>query len=1011
MNTKIRSVLLAAASVAVVAALAPADDLEPIAGAPDERPAVSPAMLAKMRAQGQKQEDEQLPKLKDVAEGYEKVVSTADGRSMYTVWTREKDAQMLAELPRNFEQQKLFIAYTIAGGTRTAGVQTGDLYAFWKRFDKRLALIQPNYQVRSTGDLESKKGLERVFTDRVILDVPIVARGEGGGPVIDMDQLLLGQARSFFGPRVASANTRLARIAKAKAFPENIELAYELPLFGGQFGTLHYSISVLPKSTGYKPREADARVGYFVTTYRDIGHPSRETPAVRYINRWKLEKADASLKLSPPKEPIVFYLEHTIPVRYRRWVREGVLEWNKAFEKVGIVNAIEVYQQDARTGAHMEKDPEDARYNFVLWTNANMGFAIGPSRVDPRTGQILDADIVMDEGFVTGWVNTWRKLIPETAMLNFGPQTLAWLEDRPQWDPRVRLAPPAERADTVRHLRQERLRTHGRNYAGHPAGNVDATIMGDDRYDGLAGRVSQINGRCDCAAHVSQDIAFYRMAPDLLYDLIFNAVEEDKDEDADAEDKNGDKDDEDEKDDAEETEEDGDDKKRNDQQMIDGVPESFIGPLLRDVIMHEVGHTLGLRHNFKASTIYSLEQVNSPEFKGRPITGSVMDYNPININFEDGPEQGEFAMVTIGPYDYWAIEYGYTFEKNLEPILARVSEPELIYGTDEDSWGSDPRARTFDFGANPLNYADSQMRLIQHLRGELLDRVVKKGESWAKVREAYQMLLGKHMSAVSIAANWVGGTYSNRDRKGDPGDRVSVQPVPADQQRRALRFVIDNAFNDDAFGLTEELLSRMTVDKWWDDSSLFSDPAWPVHDRILAIQSVAMTMLMNPTTLNRVLDNEYRESADKDALTLPELMETVNATVWSELDGAEAKSYTARKPMITSLRRNLQREHLERLIDLSLPNDGLGAAAKPIANLATYDLRRLDERIGQVLGDLESKLDPYSRAHLAEARVRIQQALDAQYIYNTDDISAGGGIPLMFFGRDAATEPPTDHGF
>ncbi len=96
-------------------------------------------------------------------------------------------------------------------------------------------------------------------------------------------------------------------------------------------------------------------------------------------------------------------MEHTIPVRYRRWVREGILEWNKAYEQVGIINALEVYQQDARTKAHMEKDPEDVRYNFFLWTNAPIGFAIGPSRVDPRTGQIFDADIVMSEGFIRAW--------------------------------------------------------------------------------------------------------------------------------------------------------------------------------------------------------------------------------------------------------------------------------------------------------------------------------------------------------------------------------------------------------------------------------------------------------------------------------------------------------------------------------------------------------------------------------------------------------------------------------
>jgi len=326
-----------------------------------------------------------FPSFDSVTKNYTQVVSTADGKAgMYTLFVNNKDSKVLAELPRNFERQKVFIAYTVAGGTPTAGVQTGDMYAYWKRFGKRLALIQPNYEVRTTGDTQSKAGYRRVHTDRVILDVPIVTMGPKGGPVIDLTSLLVNQSTKFFGGATAGANTRLAKIAKAKAFPKNVELAFEMPLRSGQFGTIYYSFAEIPENTGYKPREADERLGYFVTSHRDIGDAASESPWKRYINRWHLQKADPKLKLSPPKEPIVFYIEHTTPVRYRRWVRDGALEWNKAFEKVGIVNAIEVYQQDEATGAHMEKDPEDARYNFILWTNSDMGFAIGPSRVHPK---------------------------------------------------------------------------------------------------------------------------------------------------------------------------------------------------------------------------------------------------------------------------------------------------------------------------------------------------------------------------------------------------------------------------------------------------------------------------------------------------------------------------------------------------------------------------------------------------------------------------------------------------
>src|SRR5690606_37923697 len=131
-------------------------------------------------------------------------------------------------------------------------------------------------------------------------------------------------------------------------------------------------------------------LGYFTTTYRDLGKFQDDEKIVRYINRWNLEKRDPSLKLSPPKQPVVYYIDHTVPVRYRRFVRDGVEYWNKAFEKVGILNAIEVYQQDAATGAHMDKDPEDVRYHFVRWLSNDIGTAIGPSRAHPETGEILD---------------------------------------------------------------------------------------------------------------------------------------------------------------------------------------------------------------------------------------------------------------------------------------------------------------------------------------------------------------------------------------------------------------------------------------------------------------------------------------------------------------------------------------------------------------------------------------------------------------------------------------------
>ncbi len=958
MRSEIRNPL--AGSMTLAAALVA---LQTAAAGPNDLPQELVQKMAQAGGGGEEDKPE-FPKFEDVSKDYEKVVSTTEGKSLYTLYVRKKDGQVLAELPPTFDKQKLFIAYNISGGSYFAGIQLNDQYAYWERYDKKLALVEPNFAVRTSGDLESRKGHERVFTDRVLLEVPILCMGPGGGPVIDLDGLLVGQLDEFFGRMAQGANRQLVKLTKAKAFPENVELAFQLPGADGRLVTVAYSISVIPESTGYTPRVADARIGYFATSYLDVAKPGEDDPQVRYINRWNLEKADPSLKLSPPKEPIVFYLEHTVPVRYRRWVRDGVLEWNKAYHKVGFVNAIEVYQQDARTGAHMDKDPEDVRYNFVLWTNAPIGFAIGPSRVDPRTGQILDADIVMSEGFIRAWAREWKQTIPQMAMESFNPETLAWLSGHPSWDPRVRLAPLEEQPSIIARLAAQP--------AVHPAAMADPTLLGDDIYDGLAGRTSQVNGACMYTAIKSLDLALFRLNPSLFDEL------PGKDDDG----------------------KDDDDKKKEEGDVLDGVPESFIGPLLKDVIMHEVGHTLGLRHNFKASTIFTIQEINTPDFKGRPQTGSVMDYNPININFNDGPVQGDWTMVTIGPYDEWAIEYGYTLEKDLKPVLQRVAEDELPYGTDEDTWGPDPLARRFDYGADPLDYAESQIRLIAHLRGEIVDRVVKDGESWQKARDAYLLLLGRQVNTLSIASNWLGGSYVNRDRKGDPGGRNPVTVVETAKQRRALQFVIDNAFSDQAYGLTPELLARMTVDKWWDEGGfnrLFEDPSWPVHDRIMGIQAAVLTMVMNPTTLRRVYDNEYRIPAGEDALTLPEIIYGVTDAIWAELEQRPNGTYTARQPMISSLRRNLQTEQVERLIDLTMLGNDFGAAAKPISNLAAYKLRELKGSIDSTLEDEGHRIDPYTKAHLADAQVRIAEALDAQYIRNLDDIKIQFAAPNVFF--------------
>ncbi len=984
---------------------------------PEQIEKMKAAMAAKQDGEGAKKDDKpEFPDFKEISKDFEKVVSTADGApSLYTLYKRDKDQQLLAELPRAFEAQKLFFAMTVASGTTFAGLQGPEAYVYWKRFDKTLALISPNIDNRSTGDTESKDSVAQVFTDRVLLDVPILCMGPGGGPVIDLDALLVGQADKFFGPSAKNLKANITAIRSAKAFPENLEISFDSPIAGsperGFFGggapagtlrTFHYSISIIRDNPAYKPRVADERVGYFTTVYRDLGNLGKTDKWIRYINRWNLQKADPRLKVSPAKQPIVFYVEHTVPIRYRRWVREGVLHWNKAYEAVGITNAIEVYYQDKASGAHMEKDPEDVRYNFLRWVSNDVSTAIGPSRANPLTGEILDADIILTDGWIRAFWSFSNEIIPDLAAESFTPETLAWLDTRPQWDPRLRLLPPAQREAALAERAHQKPARGIYRYAGIPQGLMRELEEAGAVADESQGWLVPSAMLCFAAAGRSVDMSTMGMAMDVMGLL----------DDADAQPAppaggprgpRGPKGPgvgpgADPKTPGEPEAPKGEQETKD--ETLDGIPEWFIGPMLADLVAHEVGHTLGLRHNFKASSIYSMAQINSSELKGKKaFGGSVMDYNALpNINMGSGEVQGDYGMIDIGPYDMWAIDYGYTFD-DPKKVTAKAADPLLVYATDEDTTGPDPFARRRDLGSDPLAFAQSRMKLAKTLRERITDKFVKDGDSWSKARRGYMISISQHLTAVSTMANWIGGAFVNRDKKGDPNARNPITPVPAETQRAALKFLCENAFRDEAFGLTPDLINKMTVDKWADEGglpSLGEDETWPVHDRILALQAAALTMVMNPTVLGRVYDNEFRIPADQDMITLPEVISTVSGEIWSELEAKPSRSFTARQPMVSSLRRNLQRELLDRLIDLSLPDSFTGSASKAISNLSIYQLRQMKDKL-EILttGGGASRIDPYTLAHFTEAKTKITKALDSMYIYNANQIAGGGTIRLL----------------
>jgi hypothetical protein len=875
-----------------------------------------------------------FPPFSEVAEGYEKVVSRADdARSLYTIYVKAKEHQMLAELSAGFEGQRIFIATSIAGGSRRTGWQWRELYCYWTRHDKTLVLMEPQLLRQARGgkqDEELKMAVKRTYNDRVVTSVPILTMGPNRGPVIDLDDLLIKSSHVFAGMK---GNAALAKVGRVKAFPNNVEVPVTIPMEQGEMTTLHYSISVIPK-TDYKPRESDDRVGYFLTVFKDLTKVSPDgTNFVRYVNRWNLQKRDASLSLSPPADPIVFYIEHTVPVRYRRYVREGILEWNKAFEKCGILDAVEVRQQDARTGAFMDIDPEDVRYNFFRWISSETPFAMGPSRVNPETGEILDADIIFDDSMLKYYALRYERMIAAYGLDGVDPEALRWIEDRPRWNPLL----CCDRADPARSavLDDPRLTDEQKS-----------DLLGSPGADGrqeLLTRLVQQNRWCSYALGKAMQMRTADLAVRLL------------------------------------GERDGDAVSGDETSSIDGVPEEYLGGILREVVMHEVGHTLGLRHNFKASAWLSLDEYVHRQ--GEANVGSVMDYNPIYVPPDPEAPRGEWVTPTLGPYDYWAIEHGYTLDdKRREQLLAKVAGREVQYATDEDAWGPDPLVARFDLGAEPLDWAGTRLSLVMAMRQKLLERAVEDGQSWHLLRQAYGQLLAEHLGALRTAGRYVGGVYVHRDHKGDPTARDPLVPVEADKQRRALRFVIDNAFRDEAFDLRPEVLRKLAADKhrhWGHLGS--SDEVFSIHDRVAQIQSFALLYLMNPGTLSRVYDNELRIEAEEDALTLPEAMGAVVDEIFRELEAdRQGARFTNRRPMISSLRRNLQSEMTDRLIDLAMEDRRM---PRPIRTLAIAHLRDLRGRLGTILdGPDDGGVDDYTLVHLSDLERRIDKALNAVYV-------------------------------
>ena len=822
-------------------------------------------------------------------------------KGLFTFWRDADENKAFIEiLPSQLEteyiySQKLDRA-TGEHGLYGTNMELDYYIVYWKKLGNRIQFIRKNLRFRADDGSPSARAIQNSFSDSVLGSGKILSEPnpEGGGILVDLNEVLFAQDFAEVTEQLKEAYETGYKFEKAdsaivllKSFPRNSELgllaqfrAQELKkpsvtLPNPRSLNLYLRVSLVALPEGhYMPRLGDDRVGHFYDTHMDFSDDKLETPYVRYVRRWKLEKKHPDESVSEPKEPIVFWLENSIPQEYREWIRSGVLMWNPAFERIGFKDALVVRQQPDEA----DWDPADIRYNTIRWfVSYDRIFARGPSHSNPYTGQQIAADISLAE-------------------------SMARIGARRAYETLVH---------PVRGLQQLKESVGG--------GNAESRSR---------------------LANCGMGLATVRAATFGL-DVLASRPGWDADEE-----------------------------------------KRFTRQFVQWIVAHEVGHTLALRHNFRASSVTSLDELTGGRQAESGMSSSVMDYLPPLVALP-GETQGDYFQEVIGKYDYWAIEYAYRpipdaetpqdERPELRKIASRASEPRLTYATDEDSGFVarvlDPRNNPYDHSSQPLEWFERQFQLTDEILSKIESKLVKEGDSFEILRRAVNNIWQPYSLASHIAMKYIGGIYHNRDHAGDSGGSVPYQPVPAEEQRKALDFLRTKIWSDTAFeNISPDLLSKLQFGRFLDfENSQFKAKRldYPFHDSVLGVQSEALSELYNPTKLSRFHDMELLEPDPSNRFSMEEAFVGVRQAIWSELET---------RSNVSTFRRNLQNKHLEHLVKLvltppaDLPRDAVA--------LARADLVQLRAGIAQALRSRQ--LNYVTRVYLEDARTRIQKVLDAR---------------------------------